>query len=119
MDQMRHVAKSNIGNVIRTTTFQGFIGSPFDPSGIYGCKDAWPGKVKTTDETVELVALPLAIGGERPPIAGIRFASDESCRFRSSPGWVLERANLVRIASASAAGKLHVRKNSFPFRPRD
>jgi hypothetical protein len=68
---MRHAAKSNIGNVIRTTTFQGFIGSPFDPSGIYGCKDASPRDVKTTDETVELVAVPLAIGGERPRIAEI------------------------------------------------
>jgi uncharacterized protein (TIGR03435 family) len=29
--------------------FQGFIGSPFDPSYIYGCKDPSPGKVKTTE----------------------------------------------------------------------
>jgi hypothetical protein len=40
MDQMRHAAKSNIGNVIRTKIFQGFIGSPFDPSYIYGCKQS-------------------------------------------------------------------------------
>jgi hypothetical protein len=62
MDQMRHAAKSNIGNVIRSTPFQGFIGYPFDPSYIYGCKDPSPGKVKTTDETVELDAVPPAIG---------------------------------------------------------
>src|ERR1700677_5345374 len=48
MAQMRHAAKSNIGNVIRTMTFQAFIGSPFDPSGIYGFKDPSPGKVNTT-----------------------------------------------------------------------
>jgi hypothetical protein len=42
---MRQAAKSNTGNVIRTTTFQGFIGSPFDPSVIYGCKDASPGQL--------------------------------------------------------------------------